>query len=104
MQKGGGVPVKNKKKAKKKGGIVLLVLLLLIGILGFEVVQVYAQIGDAQAQEELLSAQVEAQRQANAALREDLTHADDEEFIKELARELLGLAEPGERIFYDVNH
>lgn len=104
MQKGGGAPVKNKKKAKKKGGIVLLVLLLLIGILGFEVVQVYAQIGDAQAQEELLSAQVEAQRQANAALREDLTHADDEEFIKELARELLGLAEPGERIFYDVNH
>lgn len=98
------MPVKNKKKAKKKGGIVLLVLLLLIGILGFEVVQVYAQIGDAQAQEELLSAQVEAQRQANAALREDLTHADDEEFIKELARELLGLAEPGERIFYDVNH
>ena len=104
MQKGGGALVKNKKKAKKKGGIVLLVLLLLIGILGFEVVQVYAQIGDAQAQEELLSAQVEAQRQANAALREDLTHADDEEFIKELARELLGLAEPGERIFYDVNH
>ena len=98
------MPVKNKKKAKKKGGMVLLVLLLLIGILGFEVVQVYAQIGDAQAQEELLSAQVEAQRQANAALREDLTHADDEEFIKELARELLGLAEPGERIFYDVNH
>ena len=96
--------MKNKKQAKKKGGIVLLVLLLLIGILGFEVVQVYAQIGDAQAQEELLSAQVEAQRQANAALREDLTHADDEEFIKELARELLGLAEPGERIFYDVNH
>ena len=96
--------MKNKKKSKKKGGIVLLVLLLLIGILGFEVVQVYAQIGDAQAQEELLSAQVEAQRQANAVLREDLTHADDEEFIKELARELLGLAEPGERIFYDVNH
>lgn len=104
MQKGGGTPVKNKKKAKNKGGIVLLVLLLLIGILGFEVVKVYAQINDAQAQEEMLAAQVEEQRQANAALREDLTHADDEEFIKELARELLGLAEPGERIFYDVNH
>ena len=96
--------MKNKKRAKKKGGIVLLVLLLLIGVLGFEVVQVYAQIGEAQEQEQLLSAQVEEQRQANAALREDLTHADDEEFIKELARELLGLAEPGERIFYDVNH
>ena len=28
---------------------------------------------------------------------------DDPEFIKALARDLLGLAEDGERIFYDVN-
>ena len=96
--------MKNKRKPRKRGGIVALVLLLLIGILSVEVVQVYAQISEAQVQEEQLCAQVEAQRQANAVLREDLTHADDEEFIKELARELLGLAEPGERIFYDVNH
>ena len=96
--------MKNRKKARKKGGIVLLVLLLLIGVVGFEMVQVYAQISDAQEQEQLLSAQVAEQRQANADLRDDLAHADDEEFIKELAREQLGLAEPGERIFYDVNH
>ena len=96
--------MKNRKKAREKGGIVLLVLLLLIGVVGFEMVQVYAQISDAQEQEQLLSAQVAEQRQANADLRDDLAHADDEEFIKELAREQLGLAEPGERIFYDVNH
>ena len=96
--------MKNRKKARKKGGIVLLVLLLLIGVVGFEMVQVYAQISNAQEQEQLLSAQVAEQRQANADLRDDLAHADDEELIKELAREQLGLAEPGERIFYDVNH
>lgn len=103
-QKGGGTPVKNKKRAKKKGGIVLLVVLLLIAVVGFEAVQVYAQISDAQSQEQALSAQVEQQKLANAALRDDLARADDEEFIKELAREQLGLAEPGERIFYDVNN
>ena len=96
--------MKNRKKAKKRGGIVALVLLLLIAVASFEVVQVYGQIRSAQVTEQQLKEQVAAQQQANASLREDLERADDEEFIKELAREQLGLAEPGERIFYDVNN
>ena len=96
--------MKERKNARKKGGIVLMVMLLLIAVAGVEVVQVYAQISDAQAQEQALSVQLEQQKLANAALRDDLARADDEEFIKELAREQLGLAEPGERIFYDVNN
>ena len=95
---------KQKKKAKKRGGIVLLVVLLLIGVVGFELVNVYGQIATAQEQESQLAAQVQQQKEANASLRQDLARADDEEFIKELAREELGLAEPGERIFYDVNN
>lgn len=98
------MPVKNRKKAKKRGGIVAVVLLLLIAVAGFEVVQVYGQIHTAQVSEQQLKEQVARQQQANASLRQDLEHADDEEFIKELAREQLGLAEPGERIFYDVNN
>ena len=96
--------MKNRKKAKKRGGIVALVLLLLIAVASFEVVQVYGQIRSAQVTEQQLKEQVAAQQQANASLREDLARADDEEFIKELARDQLGLAEPGERIFYDVNN
>jgi hypothetical protein len=41
--------------------------------------------------------------QENEALRSDLSKKDDPDFIKGLARDLLGLAEEGERIFYDVN-
>ena len=96
--------MKHKKKTKKSGGIVLLVVLLLIGVVGFELVTVYGQIAAAQEQERQLAAQVTEQRLANASLQQDLARADDEEFIKELAREELGLAEPGERIFYDVNN
>ena len=95
--------MKNRRK-RRKGGVVLAVVLLLIGVVGVEVVQVYGQIDEAVAQEQLLQAQVQQQTQANASLRDDLARADDEEFIKELAREQLGLAEPGERIFYDVNN
>ena len=43
-------------------------------------------------------------QQANASLKQDLSRADDEEFIRELARDLLNMAEPGERIFYDVHN
>ena len=95
---------KQKKKAKKSSGIVLLVVLLLIGVVGFELVNVYGQIATAQEQERQLATQVQQQKEANASLQQDLARADDEEFIKELAREELGLTEPGERIFYDVNN
>lgn len=96
--------MKQKKKTKKSGGIVLVVVLLLIGVMAFELIDVYGQISTAREQERQLSLQVTQQREANTSLQQDLARADDEEFIKELAREELGLAEPGERIFYDVNH
>ena len=52
----------------------------------------------------MLNQQLTQQQQENDALRSDLSKKDDESFIKALARDLLGLAEEGERIFYDVNH
>ncbi len=76
---------------------------LLIGVVGFEVIDVYRQIDSARAEETELAAQLQQQQLANAALQEDLSRADDPEFIKELARNQLGMAEQGERIFYDVN-
>ena len=46
---------------------------------------------------------MQMKQQENQALQSDLDKKDDPEFIKELARDQLGLAEAGERIFYDVN-
>ena len=63
----------------------------------------FRQIGAARAEEQELKQQLQQQQLANAALQEDLSRADDLEFIKELARDQLGMAEQGERIFYDVN-
>ena len=103
-RKGGGIVAKQRKKRRKSGGIVLVVVLLLIGVVGYELINVYGQLNAARAEEQALSAQVQEKQEANAALQSDLDHADDPEFIAQLARELLGLAEPGERIFYDVNN
>ena len=71
--------------------------------LGVQIVRVYGQLKTAQQEESVLSQQLTQQQQENDALRSDLAKKDDESFIKALARDLLGLAEEGERIFYDVN-
>ena len=91
--------VKQKKTRKKRGGIMLLVVVLLMGMVGFELLHVYDQISSAQAQQQALAAQKEETQKANEELQEDLDRADDPEFLKELARKELGMAEQGEIIF-----
>lgn len=91
------------KKRKKTSPLLLLVLAVLLVVLAVQVVNVYQDLQDAKQQETALQDTLDQQQQANDALRSDLEKKDDENFIKSLARELLGLAEEGERIFYDVN-
>ena len=92
------------KKAKKRTSTALLrVLIALAGFIGIELIQVNQRLGEAKVQEASLTRQMQQQQQENEALRSDLAKQDDPDFIKELARDQLGLAEEGERIFYDVN-
>ena len=93
------------KKARKKkpSAVLLLVLTVLIVVVGVEIINVYGRLKDVRAQEAALTQQMQEKAQANEALRSDLSKTHDPEFIKALARDLLGLAEDGERIFYDVN-
>ena len=92
-----------KTRKKKPSAVLLLVLTVLIVVVGVEIVNVYGRLKDVRAQEAALTQQLQEKAQANEALRSDLCKKDDPEFIKALARDLLGVAEEGERIFYDVN-
>lgn len=92
-----------KTRKKRSNTVLLLVLAVLIVVVGMEIVNVYGRLRDARAQEAALTQQMEEKTQENEALRSDLSKKDDPDFIKGLARDLLGLAEEGERIFYDVN-
>ena len=78
-------------------------LIALAVFIGIELIQVNQRLGEAKVQEASLTRQMQQQEQENEALRSDLAKKDDPDFIKELARDQLGLAEEGERIFYDVN-
>lgn len=92
------------KKAKKRTNTALLLVLIALAVfIGIELIQVNQRLGEAKVQEASLTRQMQQQEQENEALRSDLAKKDDPDFIKELARNQLGLAEEGERIFYDVN-
>ena len=92
-----------KKKTRKANPLVLLVIVVLMAVLVVQIAKVYQRISHAKEEETQLSQQLTQQQKENDDLRSDLSKAGDEAFIKRLARELLGLAEEGERIFYDVN-
>ena len=81
----------------------MLVLMVLLAVMAIELVQVYGMLRTARREQTSLSAQIQQLQQENETLESDLSRADDEDFIMELARTQLGLAESGERIFYDVN-
>ena len=95
---------KPKRTKKCPSVVVMLVIVALVAVLGVQIVKVYGQLQAARQTETALDQQLTQQQQENEALRSDLARKNDESFIKALARDLLGLAEEGERIFYDLKY
>ena len=91
---------KKKPRKKRNNTVLVMVLAVLILVVGVEIINVYGRLKEVRAQEAALTQQLQEKTQENQALQDK---KDDQEFIKALARDLLGLAEEGERIFYDVN-
>ncbi len=96
--------MKQDKKKKRRAPITLVVLLVLVAVVSVELLRVYGQLDSAKTQRDTMGQQLEGQKKENSDLESDLGKANDKEFIKGLAKDQLGLAEVGERIFYDVNH
>lgn len=95
---------KAKKVRRNRNPLALLVVFVLIAVVGFELVHVYSELKVKWAEKNDAAAQLEELQQENASLQADLNRADDPAIYKEKAREQLGLAQEGERIFYDVNN
>ena len=96
--------MEQEKKKKRRAPITLVVLVGLVAVVSVELLRVYGQLGSAKTQRDTMGQQLEEQKKENSDLESDLGKANDKEFIKGLAKDQLGLAEDGERIFYDVNH
>ena len=96
--------MKQARKKRRGTPITLVVLLVLLAVVSVELVRVYGQLDSRETEREDISQKLEEQKKENSDLESDLGKANDKEFIKGLAKDQLGLAEDGERIFYDVNH
>ena len=99
--------MKHKESSKKKPRgtrLTLVVVGLLIAVLGVQLIHVHSQLRAARMEVSDLTMETSRIIKENEALQADLDRADDPDFLEEMAREKLDLAEQGERIFYDVNH
>jgi len=93
-----------KKQKSSSSFLTVLVLVVLLAVVGVELMNVYGKLDQARNEEQALLQQSDQQKQENASLQSSLDRADDPDFIKELAKDALGLVEEGERVFYDVNN
>lgn len=97
---------RSKKKPVSRSRLAaLLVIVVLVAAAGAGIVRIYgSRLPELRSNSQALEAQIQQTEKQNDALRSDLEHQGDQDFIQGLARDDLGLASDGERIFYDVNN
>lgn len=90
------------KEAKKKAGggiLTKVVILVLVGVIGWQLYGLQAQLTSAQAERDRYQDQVEALRQENESLAADIEEGTTPEKMEEIARKELGVVTPGEYVF-----
>ena len=94
---------RSKKKPVSRSRVAaLLVIVVLVAAAGAGIVRIYgSRLPELRSKSQALEAQIQQTEKQNDA---DLEHQGDQDFIQGLARDDLGLASDGERIFYDVNN
>ena len=88
-------------KVKRAGMATKLLVLVLLAALAVALLSTQAELNAAQNKRDELVRQVEAQREANAELADDIAHSDDLDYLADIARSKLGLLEPDEIEFVD---
>ena len=88
-------------KVKRAGMATKLLVLVLLAALAVALLSTQAKLNVAQSERDELARQVEAQREANAELADDIAHCDDPDYLADIARSKLGLLEPDEIEFVD---
>lgn len=88
-------------KVKRAGMATKLLVLVLLAALAVALLSTQAKLSAAQSDRDELNRQVEAQREANAALADDIAHSGDPDYLADIARSELGLLEPDEIEFVD---
>ena len=102
MAKASDKAAQNQKKKERKRPssklTAMILLVLFIGV-GVQIVNLAGQIQAAQKEEAIYAARPEELESTNARLAEDIANRDNLDLIEDIAREELGMASPGEKVF-----
>ncbi len=77
------------------------IFLVAVALLAVKVVSLQLQITDLRAQSTSLQREVERKQQENEEFKDSLEEGDTDESIAKIARDVLGYASPGERVYVD---
>ena len=90
-----------RRRKSKLHPLVKALLVLVIVFAGVRLVSLQLQINDLQQQCKELDKEIKHKELANKELKESLDEGVTDEAIAKIARDVLGYASPGERIFID---
>lgn len=95
-----------KKKTKKLGSgfFTKLLILALAGALGWQLYGLRTKMKSAKIQQLQLSEQIEEKQQENETLKDSIEKSGSKGEMEKIARDKLGLASPGEKVFYDTSN
>lgn len=88
------------KKKKGNGILTKIIILVLLIYATVSLVHLRGQIESAKESEKVLQAQIDKMTASNEDIQYAIDHSEDEDVIKEVARDKLGLSEYGEKVFY----
>ena len=85
--------------SKKAGLLTKILVLILLAYIVFTLLSLRQKLTDARDQVETLQQQVTDQTQTNTELSNAIENSDNPSFLKDIAREKLGLVAPNEKVF-----
>ena len=92
------------QRRKKRVGLVTKVLIAAFAIYAAcTLVNLQLRINAANAEQQMLSSQLNEQKLINAELNDAISGENQEEYIAQIARESLGYIYPGEQVYVDIS-
>ena len=90
-----------KRRGKKRVNPLAVVVIAVVVFTVAKLISFQLQLGDLQKQSEALDNEIALKQVQNQELKESLDEGVTDESIAKIARDVLGYASPGERVFID---
>lgn len=89
----------------RKSALITKLLLLALAVFAItSIVKLQPQIEEKKQQRDVLAQQVEAAKQKNLSLQQDIDQLGTDEAVRKIARERLNLVDDGEIVFVDIGN